>query len=183
MLNTAQRQHLHDIAYRSIQHGLSHGKPLPVDLEKLDAALQTRRATFVTLHKHGELRGCIGMLEAVRPMAEDVAHNAFAAAFSDPRFPPLQENELQHLTIHISILATPEPMQFDSEAELIAQLRPGIDGLIMEEDRHRGTFLPSVWTSLPERKDFLNHLKMKSGLPENYWSDSIQVQRYTVEEF
>jgi len=183
MHNKEQRQQLHDIAYQSIKHGLSSGRALTVDLTKLDAALQTKRATFVTLNKHGQLRGCIGMLEPVRPLAEDVAHNAFAAAFSDPRFPPLQENELEQLDIHISILTTPEEMTFDTEDELITQLRPGIDGLIMEEGRHRGTFLPSVWESLPDPREFLQHLKLKSGLSTNYWSDSIRIQRYMVEEF
>jgi AmmeMemoRadiSam system protein A len=183
MHNEKQRQLLHDIAYDSIKSGLSSGKAMTVDSSKLDAALQTKRATFVTLNKHGQLRGCIGMLEPVRPLAEDVAHNAFAAAFSDPRFPPLKENELEQLNIHISILGTPEKMSFDSEEDLIRQLKPGIDGLIMEEGRQRGTFLPSVWESLAEPRDFLHHLKLKSGLPETYWSDEIKIQRYSVEEF
>ena len=183
MYNEKQRQQLHDIAYDSIKSGLSSGKAMTVDSNKLDAALQTSRATFVTLNKHGQLRGCIGMLKPIRPLAEDVAHNAFAAAFSDPRFPPLKENELEQLDIHISILGTPEKMSFDSEEDLIRQLKPGIDGLIMEEGRRRGTFLPSVWESLAEPRDFLHHLKLKSGLPENYWSDDIKIQRYSVEEF
>ncbi|MCK5003223.1 MAG: AmmeMemoRadiSam system protein A [Gammaproteobacteria bacterium] len=183
MHNEKQRQQLHDIAYDSIKSGLSNGKAMAVDSSKLDTALQTNRATFVTLNKHGQLRGCIGMLEPIRPLAEDVAHNAFAAAFSDPRFPPLKENELEQLDIHISILGTPEKMSFDSEEDLIRQLKPGIDGLIMEEGRRRGTFLPSVWESLAESRDFLHHLKLKSGLPENYWSDDIKIQRYSVEEF
>ncbi|MCW8831117.1 MAG: AmmeMemoRadiSam system protein A, partial [Gammaproteobacteria bacterium] len=145
--------------------------------------LKTRRATFVTLQKQGQLRGCIGMLEPVRPLAEDVAHNAFAAAFSDRRFSPLQADELEQLDIHISILGTPEKMTFDSEDDLLAQIRPGVDGLIMEEGHLRGTFLPSVWESVQDKKEFLNHLKMKSGLPGNYWSDSIIIHRYSVEEF
>ena len=183
MHNEQQRQQLHDIANASIESGLTNSKPLDVDLNKLDAALQLKRATFVTLNKRGELRGCIGMLEAMRPLAVDIAQNAYAAAFSDRRFQPLKENELKQLDIHISILGTPEKMLFDSEEDLIKQLRPGIDGLIMEEGYLRGTFLPSVWQSLPDRHDFLNHLKMKSGLANNYWSDSIQIHRYSVEEF
>ncbi len=183
MHNKEQRQQLHDIAYGSIKSGLSSGKAMDVNLTKLDAALKTKRATFVTLHKHGQLRGCIGMLEPIRPLAEDVAHNAFAAAFSDHRFSPLEENELEQLDIHISILGTPEKMIFDSEDDLLTQIRPDIDGLIMEEGQRRGTFLPSVWESVQNKKEFLNHLKMKSGLPVNYWSDSIVIHRYTVEEF
>ena len=183
MHNKQQRQQLHDIAYASIKSGLTSGKASSIDLSKMDTALNTKRATFVTLQKHGELRGCIGMLEPIRPLAEDVAHNAFAAAFSDPRFPPLQAHELEQLDIHISILGTPEKMLFDSEDDLLAQIRPNIDGLIMEEGQRHGTFLPSVWESLAKPRDFLNHLKMKSGLPENYWSDSIVIHRYSVEEF
>lgn len=183
MHNETQRQQLHQIAFDSIKSGLLHGKALAVDLEKMDEALKTKRATFVTLQKNGELRGCIGMLEPIRPLAEDVAHNAFAAAFSDPRFPPLAEHELAQLDIHISILGTPEAMVFDSEQDLIDQLRPGVDGLIMQEGHRRGTFLPSVWESLTQPQAFVSHLKLKSGLPENYWSDDIQIQRYTVEEF
>ena len=183
MHNEEQRKQLHDIAIESIKSGLTGGHALSVDLSTMDAALNTKRATFVTLQKNGELRGCIGMLEPVRPLAEDIAHNAFAAAFSDPRFPPLREDELEQLDIHISILGTPEKMSFNSEQDLVSQLRPNIDGLIMKEGNRRGTFLPSVWQSLAKPRDFLNHLKMKSGLPENYWSDSIKIQRYTVEEF
>ena len=183
MHSKEQHQQLHDIAYDSIKSGLSDGKPLAVDLTKLDAALNTKRATFVTLHKHGQLRGCIGMLEPVRALADDVAHNAFAAAFSDTRFSPLRAQELDQLDIHISILGTPEEIFFDSEDDLLKQIRPNIDGLIMEEGHRRGTFLPSVWESVQDKKEFLTHLKMKSGLPGNYWSDSIRIQRYTVEEF
>ena len=178
-----QRKQLHDIAYDSLKSGLTKDKALAVDLSQLDTALNTRRATFVTLQINGQLRGCIGMLEPIRPLAEDVAHNAFAAAFSDPRFSPLQPNELEQLTIHISILGTPEKMSFDSEEDLLSQIRPGIDGLIMEEGHHRGTFLPSVWETVQDKKEFLKHLKMKSSLPGDYWSNSIVIHRYTVEEF
>lgn len=183
MLNEIQKQQLHDIAKNSIVNGLNKGKPVHIELSDYDDDLQTKRATFVTLHKHGQLRGCIGILEPLRPLAEDIAHNAFAAAFSDHRFPPVSADEIDHLDIHISILAIPEEISFTSEDDLVSQLRPGIDGLIMQEGSQRGTFLPSVWESVTDRGDFLNHLKQKSGLPANYWSDTIKVQRYTVEEF
>ena len=183
MLNAAQKQQLHEIAKNSIVNGLNKSEPINIELSDYDDDLQTKRATFVTLHKHGQLRGCIGILEPLRPLAEDIAHNAFAAAFSDHRFPPVSADEIDHLDIHISILATPEEISFSSEEELVSQLRPGVDGLIMQEGKQRGTFLPSVWESVTDRHDFLNHLKQKSGLPANYWSDTIKVQRYTVEEF
>lgn len=183
MLDSQQKSQLLDIARNSIDHGLKTGKPVEINLDSYDAALQQKRATFVTLHKQHKLRGCIGVLEPIRPLALDVSNNAFSAAFSDHRFPPVTADEITQLHIHISILSTPTPVHFTSEHDLVEQLRPGIDGLIMQEGHHRGTFLPSVWDTVKEKDEFIKHLKNKSGLPENYWSDSITVQRYTVEEF
>ena len=114
---------------------------------------------------------------------EDVAENAFAAAFRDPRFPPLRPDEYPRLEYHISILNPPEPMTVTSEADLLQQLRPGVDGLVLIEGARRATFLPSVWEQLPDPRQFLAHLKMKAGLPADYWSDSLRFERYTVEEF
>ena len=180
-LGEEQKQYLLQLARNSIRHGLSHGAPLPVDLAKLPPELKVLRATFVTLKEQGELRGCIGMLEAVRPIAEDIAINAYAAAFQDPRFPPLLESELDQLEIHLSILTPAEPVHFQSEQDLLAQLQPGVDGLILAEGVRRGTFLPSVWEQLSTPKQFLEHLKLKTGLPAGYWSDSIKVDRYRTE--
>ncbi|HEX22747.1 MAG TPA: AmmeMemoRadiSam system protein A [Chromatiales bacterium] len=174
---------LHKVARASIEHGIETGRPLTVDIARYPHPLREPRATFVTLNEHGQLRGCIGSLEAVRPLVEDVAHNAYAAAFSDPRFPPLQASELADLDVHISVLSPATPMQFHSEEDLIRQLRPGVDGLILEDGYHRGTFLPAVWESLPDPHDFLQHLKLKAGLPADYWSDTIRVSRYTTESF
>lgn len=183
MLTTEQKQQLIDIAQKSIIHGLQSGEPSTIDLKKYDLALQQKAATFVTLHKQHQLRGCIGVLEPLRPLASDVSHNAFSAAFSDHRFSPVTTGELDQLDVHISILSVPTPITFASEDDLIEQLRPGIDGLIMQEGHHRGTFLPSVWDAIKDKREFIHHLKQKSGLPANYWSDTISVQRYTVEEF
>lgn len=169
-----------DLARESIRYGLRHGRPPVIDLEPLPPALQAIRPTFVTLQKNGQLRGCIGSLEARRPLAEDVIVNAFAAAFQDPRFPPLREEELENLEIHISILSPLEEVSVQSESDLLSQLRPGIDGLVLEEGPHRATFLPAVWESLPDPKDFLEHLKLKAGLPGDYWSDNLRVYRYTT---
>ncbi|HEC18430.1 MAG TPA: AmmeMemoRadiSam system protein A [Gammaproteobacteria bacterium] len=174
---------LHKIARESIAYGLQHGRPLPVEVERFPRPLREPGASFVTLNKHGELRGCIGSLEAQRPLVEDVAHNAFAAAFSDPRFPPVTAQELPALEDHISVLSPATPMTFTSEADLLRQIRPGIDGLVLEDGWHRGTFLPSVWESLPDKEQFLQHLKMKAGLPPDYWSDTLRVSRYTTESF
>lgn len=140
-----------------------------------------KRATFVTLEIGGQLRGCIGMLEAHRPLANDVAENAFSAAFRDPRFPPLSDVEFDDLEISISVLSPPEEMSFSSEKDLLDQIRPGIDGLILEEGFRKGTFLPSVWEQLSEKEAFLEHLKQKAGLPPGYWSDTLRVFRYTAE--
>ena len=136
----------------------------------------------MTLHLHGNLRGCIGSLEAFRPLLIDVAENAYAAAFEDPRFDPLSVEEFGELEISISILSPSEPITFSSEEDLLQKIRPGIDGLILIEGRRRSTFLPAVWEDLPNPKDFLAHLKLKAGLPVDYWSNSLQVRRYTVQE-
>lgn len=180
-LSKEQEQLLLGLAKSSIAYGLENGKPLPVKLEDYPAVFAERRATFVTLNIDGQLRGCIGMLEAVRPLAEDIAANAFSAAFRDPRFPPLQAEEFDRLEIHLSILSPSQPMAFTSEADLLRQLRPHVDGLILAEGARRGTFLPSVWDSLPQPKDFLRHLKQKAGLPGTYWSDTLKIYRYTAD--
>jgi AmmeMemoRadiSam system protein A len=177
-LNKDQQQLLLTLAKNSIQHGLATGKPLKVNLTDFPAELTEHRATFVTLQKQGQLRGCIGMLTAIRPLIEDIAENAFAAAFQDPRFPPLADHELNELDIHLSLLTPAEPVVFSSEADLISKMQPFIDGLILQEGGRRGTFLPSVWEQLPEPQQFLRHLKQKAGLPPDYWSETIQVFRY-----
>ena len=182
-LNRKQRETLLEIARASILHGLQTGAPLPVDPDDFEPALREQRASFVTLNLHGQLRGCIGHLEAIQPLVKDVAENAYSAAFSDPRFAPLSEREFGDLDIHISVLSPAQPMQFDSEADLLQQLRPGVDGLILEDGYYRGTFLPSVWEQLPSPELFLAHLKQKAGLPSNYWSDTLRVSRYTTESF
>ncbi len=179
-LRPDEKTRLLDIARQSINYGLQHGKPLPVNPADFSKTLQQQAATFVTLQINHQLRGCIGTLNAHQPLVTDVAEHAFAAAFQDSRFPPLRETEASDLDIHISILTPATEMSFTSEADLIRQLKPGIDGLILEDGFHRGTFLPSVWESLPEPKDFLQHLKLKAGLPRHYWSNSIKVSRYTT---
>jgi len=176
------RRTLLALARASIEKGLQGGFLNP-DLDELSDPLREDRASFVTLKTDGRLRGCIGSLEAHQPLALDVIDNAYAAAFRDPRFQPLAPEELDGLHIHISVLGRPEPLEFDSEQDLIARLRPGIDGLILREGTRRGTFLPSVWESLPEPAEFLRQLKRKAGLPADYWSDRVQVWRYTTESF
>lgn len=186
-LSDSDRQTLHQIARSSILYTLENGNDAHYEatlkLENYSADLQQPRATFITLNINRELRGCIGTLEAREPLVLDVAHNARSAAFHDPRFGPVTKNEFDQLDIHISILGIPEPMAFSSEQDLIQQIRPDIDGLILTAGSSRGTFLPSVWESLKTREEFWQHLKLKAGLPTTYWSDAIKVERYTTESF
>lgn len=179
-LSAAERQTLLDAARQSVASGIA-GKPLHVDARAYAPSLRVPRASFVTLYVRDELRGCIGSLEARRPLIEDVVANAHAAAFHDPRFSGLAPAELEQLALHISILTSPEPLPFESEEDLLRQLRPGIDGLVLTERHHRSTFLPAVWKHLPTPREFLARLKEKAGLPPDYWSDTIVVERYTVE--
>ncbi len=174
---------LRRVARDRIEHTLQHGTPYSVDATRYPGPLREPGASFVTLKKHGKLRGCIGSLEARQPLVEDVLYNAHAAAFADPRFPPVSAQELPELEFHLSILTPAEPLQFTSEMDLLQQIRPGIDGLVLEDDLHRGTFLPAVWESLPDATQFLQHLKQKAGLPVDYWSDTLKVSRYTTESF
>jgi len=183
MLNKHQRLVLLQTARASIRTGLLEGHPLPVEPADFEPTLQAQRATFVTLNKHGELRGCIGHLEAMQPLIKDVADNAFSAAFQDHRFPPLSRNEFDQIEIHISVLSPPKPLSFASEQDLLQQIHPGTDGLILQDGHYRGTFLPSVWEQLPTREEFLAHLKIKAGLPVSHWSDTLKVFRYTTESF
>lgn len=177
------REELRALARSSIEHGLRHDQPVGVNPKDWPAALRRRRSTFVTLHLEEELRGCIGALEASRPVVEDVALNAFAAAFRDPRFDPVTTVDFPDIEIHVSLLSPIEPLAVRSEADLLRQLRPGVDGLIFEEGERRGTFLPAVWRSLPRPGDFLAQLKAKAGLPPDYWSETVRAFRYTTEEF
>jgi len=183
MLKDIDKQHLLGLARDSIRHGLDYGSPLQINSHDFSEVLQAQRACFVTLHINGQLRGCIGNLEAREPLISNVVMNAFNAAFRDPRFPPLGSNEFDKVHIHIEILSVPEPMTFASQADLISQLRPGVDGLVLSDGPHRGTFLPTVWEQLPQPEVFLQHLKNKAGLPGDHWSDTIVVERYDTESF
>lgn len=144
---------------------------------------QEQAATFVTLSQRGDLRGCIGSLEAWRPLAEDVRANALAAAFRDPRFPPLTADEVPNTRIEVSLLTPAEPLPCRDEADALAQLRPHIDGIILSAGRHRATFLPQVWEQLPEPAVFLAQLKRKAGLAADYWGPDLVLQRYAVRKW
>ncbi len=143
-----------------------------------DATLQQPSATFVTLKRAGELRGCVGSLQRVRALRDDVRANAVAAAFRDPRFAPLQASEFAQTSLEVSLLSAEERIEVASEEELIGRLRPGTDGVILEYGRHRATLLPQVWEQLPDPREFLTALKVKAGLPEDFWSADVLVSRY-----
>jgi len=137
-------------------------------------------ACFVTLTQDEQLRGCIGTLEAHRPLRADVRANALSAAFHDPRFAPLSVRELDLIELEVSLLSPLQTLDFGSEAEALTQLRPGIDGLVFAYGTRRSTFLPQVWEQLPDTHDFMAHLKRKAGLPADFWHREVRLQRYTV---
>jgi AmmeMemoRadiSam system protein A len=156
---------------------------LEVDPRDYPESLRALRATFVTLKINNRLRGCIGALEARFALVVDVAEHAYAAAFEDPRFAPLRKEELPLLEVHLSILSPPEPIHASSEDDLLKQLRPGIDGLVLRFGERRATFLPSVWEDIRDPYVFLAQLKQKAGLPLDFWSDEMKTERYTTESF
>ena len=140
-------------------------------------------ACFVTLSEDGGLRGCIGTLEAWRPLGEDVRANAIAAAFKDPRFPPLARDELARIGIEVSLLTPPQPLAFADEDAALRQLRPGVDGVVCAWQGRRSTFLPQVWESLPDPRQFLAQLKLKAGLPPDFWNAELRLSRYQVSKW
>jgi AmmeMemoRadiSam system protein A len=145
--------------------------------------LRAPGATFVTLRRRGELRGCVGSILAYRPLFEDVWRNARAAAFNDTRFPPVEPGELPEIAVEVSLLSAPEPLACAGEAEALRLLRPGVDGVVFEYEEHRSTFLPQVWEQLPDPRDFLDHLRHKAGLPPGFWAPEVRLSRYGVQKW
>jgi AmmeMemoRadiSam system protein A len=145
--------------------------------------LARQAATFVTLRLEGELRGCIGSIDARRPLGEDVAGNARAAAFSDPRFEPLRAAEFATVNVEVSVLSPRAPLAVANVEEAIRAMRPGIDGIYLEYGDCRATFLPQVWESLPDPRQFLAALRHKARLPADFWDPAIRLTRYTVEKY
>jgi AmmeMemoRadiSam system protein A len=173
------------IARGALEHRFGAGIETWDDNAELASApwLKDRAATFVSLHKLRRLRGCVGSLEPVRPLAEDVRRNAVAAALEDSRFPPLASTELGEVRIEVTLLAARVPISCATEREAIAQLRPGVDGVLLTHRQRRATFLPQVWESLREPRQFLAALKEKAGLPESFWDRSIVLERYTAQSW
>lgn len=171
-------QRLIELARDAILRGPTHDETHP-----REAWLAAPGATFVTLKLDGELRGCIGSLEARRSLGEDVVRNALAAAYRDPRFPPVTVAECERLQVEVSLLTPALPMAVTSEAEALRLLRPGVDGVVLEYGQRSSTFLPQVWESLPDPRDFLAELKRKAGLARDFWDPRLRLSRYTVEKF
>ena len=148
-----------------------------------EAWLREPGASFVTLKLDDDLRGCIGTIEPHRALGDDVAHNGYAAAFRDPRFPPVSDREMPRLQVEVSVLSPREALDVRTEEEALAALRPEVDGVVIQYGGLGATFLPQVWESLPEPREFLQHLRHKAGLPANFWHPDMMVWRYTVEKF
>jgi uncharacterized protein len=182
-LDIAHRNQLLALARQSIDQGLAELRWIAMPATDFAAPLKEARGSFVTLRIDKQLRGCCGTLIATRSVGEDVWRNAWASAFADPRFSPLEVDEWPDAHLHISVLSSLEPVVVGSEQELLEMLRPNIDGLVLERDQSRATFLPDVWEQIPEPQEFVRHLKQKAGWPANSWSPLIKVHRYTTESF
>jgi len=182
MLDISDRNKLFAVARYTIERALYRQANKSGD-PPLSDALCERRASFVTLKADGLLRGCIGTLEPVRRLYDDVAQNAHAAAFRDPRFPPLSWREVRTIRIEISVLDIPKLLDVANYRELLAALHPGRDGLVVEAGHRRATFLPAVWESLTEPEEFIAHLWQKAGLPRGSWPPGIRLLRYATEQF
>jgi uncharacterized protein len=177
LLAASEQVRLLAIARASLAHGLREGRALALDPAAEPSALRAPGASFVTLRTpEARLRGCVGSLEPVRTLAEDVAENAFRAGFRDPRFSPVSEYEVEGLHVSVSILGEPEPLRAGSAEELVTQLRHGIDGLILRQGTRRATFLPEVWESIPEPREFVRALERKAGIAS--WDAPVEAFRY-----
>jgi len=172
------------MAREAIEHRVHGNKLPPVKMESLTQNLRDQGASFITLTIGGELRGCIGALEAYQPLAEDVREHAVAAALEDPRFPPLREDELSRIQIEVSRLTRPVPLEYRDADDLVTRLRPHIDGVILKDGLRRATFLPQVWEKLPNASDFMDNLCYKMGAGHRHWRNKhLDVFTYQVEEF
>ena len=182
-LSPAHRSEALSIAAKALISRARNGKAPAINLSSFPVPLQSVAPAFVTLTLEGRLRGCIGSLVAHQPLALDILANAVKAGFEDPRFKPVTEDEIRAAEIEVAVLSHPARMAFSSETDLLAQLVPERDGLILSSQGKRGTFLPKVWEALETPEKFLNGLKVKAGLPRDHWAGDLQVQRYVTEAF
>lgn len=183
-LTMAEKAILLRLAREALERGVRGEQHSPVDALSLPPRLREQGASFVTLTIAGNLRGCIGALEPYQPLFEDVCEHAVAAALQDYRFPPVQPEELSRIKIEISRLTLPVPLGYTTPEDLLAKLRPHVDGVILRDGMRRATFLPQVWEKLPAPADFLDNLCYKMGASPNLWRQKhIEVLVYQVEEF
>ncbi len=169
------------LARAAIEQAARDGSEPPAPA--LPGVFATPSASFVTLTQHGRLRGCMGSLNADLPLDQSVVHNACSAALRDPRFEPLKSAETALTGIDVAVLSPLEPLAVDSMAALEAALRPGVDGLLIDDGTHRATFLPKVWEQLPAAAEFLAHLVHKAGIPAGQWPAAMRCHRYTAQSF
>jgi AmmeMemoRadiSam system protein A len=183
-LTDNEKKILLHMAREAMECGVRGEKLAPLHKETLSPRLLEQGASFVTLTVHGQLRGCIGALEAYQPLVEDVREHAVAAALEDPRFPPVSERELNGINIEVSRLTRPVPLEYKDADDLLAKLRPNIDGVILKDGQRRATFLPQVWEKIPDPAQFLDNLCYKMGTHVNSWrARHLEVLTYQVEEF
>jgi AmmeMemoRadiSam system protein A len=183
-LTDGEKQILLRIAREAIEHAVRGKIPPPIEPESLTDNLREKAASFVTLTVHGNLRGCIGALEAYQSLAEDVREHAVSAAMEDPRFPPVNETELSRIQIEVSRLTAPQELEYSTSEDLLNNLRPRIDGVILKHGFRKATFLPQVWEKIPDPAEFLDQLCYKMGERSNLWRETkLQVYTYQVEEF
>ena len=183
-LTNEEKQTLLRMAREAMENAVK-GNTLPMpDIKSMSSALREDGASFVTLTINGDLRGCIGALEAYQPLAMDVREHAISAALADPRFRPVVESELGRIQLEVSRLTAPRLLEYSSAEDLLLKLNPHIDGVILKDGRRRATFLPQVWEKIPVPADFLNHLCEKMGVRPNAWRDGkMEVYVYQVEDF
>jgi AmmeMemoRadiSam system protein A len=182
-LDAESKALLLDTAAEAIESALSGAASAPPELASTPAALRENRACFVTLNTGGELRGCVGSIEAHRPLIFDVWHNARAAAFHDPRFLPLRAEEWPQTDLEISVLSPMRQVAAEREEDLTNLLRPGQDGLVLAFGEQRATFLPKVWEQIPDARQFVRRLKQKAGLPADFWRATARAWLYDTESF
>lgn len=182
-LTSSEQELLLDLAEASIHDGLTSRVPTAVDLDSLPARLHEPRGAFVTLHVCDELNGCIGRLETDEPLGALVPLLAFESAFGDPRLPALQASDLPNLHVEISILSPLEQMAVRDRDDLLTQLQPGTDGVLIRAFPYQATFLPAVWASAPEPDFFVDLLFRKAGLPPGGWPPDLRVYRYRTISF
>jgi AmmeMemoRadiSam system protein A len=183
-LTQEEQQTLLHVAREAMEHAVRGEKLPPMPEGILTPNMREQEASFVTLTIHGQLRGCIGALEAYQPLADDVREHAVAAALDDPRFPPVREDELSGIQIEVSRLTRPVPLEYRDADDLLSRLKPYVDGVILRDGFRRATFLPQVWEKLPDPSEFLNNLCYKMGASENLWRHKhLDVLVYQVEEF